>query len=317
MKYAILLLLLASNVVCAQPKWTLNIASDPSTFIGVGVGDSLANAKLDAKNQIASSIRSTHSFAISKVVNTTQLEGTSETSSISKSNSNNVLLPELMWPHIDRYNGVYYVMGKIRKNDLIALYERTLAITASEYSKQLVLNELTLQDYLKLLSGQEKIALAAERASIIYDDSSKGKEFHALFLSLNKKLNQHSNKSCIKIFYKGSSSFERKMFEPMVEQVLASSGITVDTLVSCEPVKINVNSDGSKVNGQRIDKIKLFVELGSPVIVSKTVTFGGRSSGSKKSSYSNAVDNFIQYFNENNPFMGYLLDTSKSTLVIN
>lgn len=317
MKYISFIIALVTSVAWAHPEWAKNIASDPNVYIGVGIGDTLVNAKLDAKNQIASSIRSIHTFAISKVVKTNGLTGVSDTYSNSESSAYKVLLPELIWPHMEEYNGLYYVMAKVKKGELVTLYERKLAITASNYSKQVTSHKLSLKDYLKLIRGREEILLAAERASIIYGESSRGKQFHAWFLSLIEKTNQYSNKSCLKVDYKGHSSFERKVFKPMVEQALASSGMAVNNSSLCELVKININSEASKANGQRTDKIKLFVELGTPTIVSKTIAFVGYSGGSKKASFSNATDNFIEHFNYNNSFMSYLLSDSKQTLFIN
>ncbi|CAH6803460.1 conserved exported hypothetical protein [Vibrio chagasii] len=316
MKYISLILFLVTHFAWAEPEWATNIVIDPDSYIAIGIGDSLSNAKLDAKNQIASSIHSTHTFTISQSVGSRGLKGFSETSSYSETNAEKVLLPELTWPHMEGKNGLYYVMGKAKKSDLVDLYERTLSITVTKYSNQLISNTLSLKDYLLLLSDKEEVMLAAERASIIYKDSLKGKKLYSQFVSLIDKTNKYVNEACLKIIYKGHSSFERKMFEPMVEQALASSGLSVGTLGECDTLKFNIVSEGSKANGQRTDKIKLFIELGEPAVTSKAVSFFGYSSGSKKKSFSNAVDNFNQHFNSDNYFMLYLLDSSKSTLYI-
>jgi hypothetical protein len=316
MKYVSLILTLVTSVAWAQPEWVNNIEIDPDSYIGIGIGDSLFNAKLDAKNQIASSIRSTHTFAISKVVKTNALTTISDSYSKVESSAYKVLLPEVLWLHIEENNGLYYVMGKAQKIDLVTLYERQLAVTASNYSKQVTSDNLSLKDYLKLISGRDDILLAAERASIIYGESSKGKQFYAQFISLIEKTNKYNNKTCFNVDYKGHSSFERKVFKPMVEKALASSGMTVSNSSSCELVRININSEVSKANGLRTDKIKLFVELGVPRVASKTIAFVGNSSGSKKASFLNASDNFSHHFNYSNPFMSYLLDDSKQIYFI-
>ena len=315
MKYSLFIVVFASLNAWAQPDWVEQVKPDSSAYVGIGIGDTLANAKLDAKNQIASSISSTHSFEISQTVETIGDEGTQRSSSHTHSNADHILLPEISWPQIASEDGIYYVMGKVSKTELVNLYERTLAISSSEFSGQTGPGALSFKDYLRLFEARDELALSAKRAAIISDSSAAGKHYHAQFVELLTKLNGYQSSSCLKVNYKGHS-YEGKIFKPMVESALSTAGVNVKNDAACETLDINASSESSRSGTQRVDAITLYFELGSPVVRSKTVALEGKSSGSKKAALINATDVFNRHFDRSNSLMNFLLDPATSDVVI-
>lgn len=311
MKYFTYLYMLISINAWGQPTFVNEIKTNSAMYTAVGIGDTLTNAKLDATNQISSSIRSTHSYYLNQSIDTVGDKGEHYSSSSIQSAAKDVLLPELRWIKMEEDSGLYYVLGEVHKKDLVALYERTLSIMSNDYAKQINATQLGFQEYLQLLAKHEDIQLAAERASIIYEQSAMGKTYHEQFVGLLKKISEFNNTSCMQVNYIGHSGYDEKIFTPMVETALSKSRITVSEGSACELVAINVNSDSERTTDGRKDTITLHIELGSPAIKSKTVTFYGASSGSKKAAYINAVEQFNQHFDQSNSLMGYLLDDSQ------
>lgn len=311
MKYLSALCALFSLNAWSQPNWVNNVKPNSKVYAGVGIGETLANAKLDATSQISSSIRSSHSYYINQAVETVGDKGEQTSYSSMQSEAKNMLLPELKWVKMEGDSGLYYVLGEVRKTELVTLYERTLAMTSNDYAKQINTYQLSFQEYLQLLAQHEDIQLAAERASIIHDQSPKGEAYYQQFVGLLKKISVFGHSNCMQVSYKGHSAYDGKTFTPMVEAALSQSRINVSDNPVCEPVTINTNSESERTTDGRKDKITLYIELGSPAVKSKTVAFYGTSSGSKKAAYSNAIEQFNRHFNKSNSLMSYLLDDSQ------
>lgn len=316
MKYLGALCAVVSFGACSQPDWVNEITLNPNYYTAVGIGETLANAKLDSASQISASIRSTHSFYLKQTIETVGEKGSQTSSSSMQSETKNMLLPEIQWVKMEGDNGLYYVLGQVKKNDLVSLYERTLAMMSSNYIKQINAKQISFQEYLQLLAKHEDIQIAAERASIIHGDSPMGETYYQQFVELLKKISQFGDASCMQVTYKGHSTFDGKTFTPMIEAALSQSRITVSDNASCTPITINANAESERSSGGRKDKITLHIALGSPAVKSKTITFYGKSSGSKKVAYANAVEQFNRHFDRSNSLMGYLLDDSELKLQI-
>lgn len=316
MKYIIFLFAFAITNVWAQPQWAQNPISNPDFYTGIGIGDSLSAAKLDAKNQIVSSIRSTHSYFLSQTIETTGNRGEQKTASKVSSSSNEVLLPEVAWVNSTSKNGLFYTLGRVDKKEFVQLYEQHLDISLSNYQSHLNKQNFSFSEYITLVSYRPTLEQLAERASFISGYSEKGKKHLAQIITLLKNISNHGDSICMRVVYKGSSSFEKRIFLPMVENAFSSSGLVLRNTSDCEPVNININSHSTRNGEDRIDKITLFIDVGSPSVISKNVTFFGQSSGSKKNSYADSVMNFYRHFNQKNNFGLFILDESKSSLVI-
>lgn len=316
MKYFSFLFFFAIANVWAQPEWAKNPAIDPNVYTGIGIGDSLTAAKLDAKNQITSSIRSTNSFFLNQTIETLGNKAEQKTTYQASSSSKNMMLPEIDWVNTTIENGLFYTLGQVDKKEFIRLYEQHLYISLSRYQSQLNKRNFEFNEYLSLLSKKEKLETLAEQASLISSASEKGKQHLRQIIILLKNINEHSSSICMRVSYKGSSSFENKIFTPMIENAFSNMGITLKNKIECEPIVIRVNSDVTKNEAHRTDEITLFLDIGLPISISKIVTFYGQSSGSKKNSYADSVMNFDDFFHHKMEFSSFIFEESKSSLVI-
>jgi len=173
-----------STSLFASPQWFNNIPHEEGVMIGVGVGESIADAKQAAMADIGNTLYSNVSSNIANKVKMHNEEVDTEFLSTKLVSSENVLLPKVAWESLETDDNAYYAMAKVSVAEIVALYEKNLALQLEPFNHLLENETLTLNEYLQLRASDKELKLAAQRAAAIASLSNNAQVSFAKVMSL-------------------------------------------------------------------------------------------------------------------------------------
>jgi len=307
-----MVLALAFPPVFAAPDWAENPPSQDGYIIGVGLGENITKAKQAAVSDLAHALYSNVSSVVLSKVSITNMASSQETSSSSMIASEGVLLPNIRWEETATEGGISYAMGKVSKEEVIALYEDNLSVTLKPFGHILDKNQIDLNDYLFLLANKKKLNLSAIRASSIASESNKAQDYHHDIEVILTKQNEFVGSACFNV-QKSHDRMADKIYLPAIESSIQSSQFVLKNDNKCTLVRFRSKTERT---GKTVANVVMQIDIGQPAIVSKVVKFKGQSAGSYKSAMMDAADNFSNHFIENTGLLNALLNEAANTIEI-
>jgi hypothetical protein len=298
--------------VFAAPNWAENPPRQDGYIIGVGLGEDITKAKQDAISSIARALNSNVTSSVSSRAITSGTEGSHATLSTNVISSEDVLLPNISWVEMITEEGVSYAIGKVSKDEVIALYEDNLSIALKPFGHILNKHKIDLNDYLFLLSNKNKLDLSAKRARSVASSSTKASNYHRDIETLLTKQNAFIGSTCFNI-KKSHDRMADKIYLPSIESAIQSSQFVLKDDKACTPIRFRSKTERT---GKTIANVVMQIDIGQPALVSKVIKFKGQSSGSYKSAMMDAADNFSNYFIANTGLLNSLLNESANTIEI-
>jgi hypothetical protein len=315
LKYLNLMALLIgcfSTSLFSSPQWFNDIHQEAGFIIGVGVGESIADAKQSAMTDIGNTLYSNVSSVIKNKVIVHNEEVDTEFLSTKLVSSENVLLPKVSWGNLQSDDEVYYAMAKVKVSEIIALYEKNLDLQLNQFDNLLDKNKLSLNEYLQLRASEKKLKLAAQRAAAISNLSKKAEINFYEIMSLFNKQNKFIGSVCFDV----KESRERladKIYLPAIESAVQADNFELKKRASCIPIKFWSKTEKT---GKTIANVTMQLTIGSPSITTNVIKFKGRSNGSYKAAMFDAADQFGNYFERTGGLLNALLQESDKTIVI-
>lgn len=310
---AIFLIGCYSASVVASPQWFLDIPQEKGFIIGVGVGDSIANAKQVAMTDIGNTLYSNVSSSSANKVKVHNDNVDTEFLSSKLISSENVLLPKVSWEKLEGESGSYYAMAKVSLAEVVALYEKNLDFQIAPFNHLVNKEKLTLNEYLQLVASDENLKIAAQRAAAISSLSDPAKINFGKIISLFANKNKFIGSVCFDV-KKSNDRLADKIYLPAIESAVQADKFELQSSPSCIPIKFRSKTEKT---GKTIAHVTMQLTIGSPSITSNIIKFKGQSSGSYKAAMFDATDQFGHYFQTTGGLLNSLLQTSNKTIVIN
>lgn len=298
----------------STPDWVNNPPKNEGYIIGIGIGEDVSKAKQSAIIDVANTLYANVSSNIAIVAKTSNDQGSYNTSSISKLESEDVLLPNMVWSNIIADDDVYYAMAKVNKHEIVSLYEQFLSVELIQFDNLLNKSKISLNDYLFLLANQKKLELAAKRASAISSLSEKAIIHHENIEVLFAKINNFNGSVC---FYVKESRdrMADKIYLPAIESSIQSNRFELKNSKQCIPVKFRTKVNKVK-SSSVIVKVSMQMDIGQPATINKLIKFEGKDDYSYKSAMMDSADNFVNYFSDNGGLLYNLIDENKQSIII-
>ncbi|MFT4836554.1 MAG: hypothetical protein ACJAYB_001991 [Psychromonas sp.] len=316
MSYFIKLIMLGLNLlsfsVLASPEWVNNIQPKSGHITGVGVAENIAKAKQSARVDIAKTLYANVSSVFSSRVTTSGDNGLLETSSANQIESEDVLLPNLFWDKIEAFDGVYYVLGSVKKSEIISLYKKNLSMAIKPFENIHNKATINLNDYLFLLGQKDTLNLVAKRASAIASISTVGKLYHDQIYQLLGKQNKFVGSVCFTV-EQSRDRLADKIYLPAIESAVQGDRFQLSDKGEC--ISIQFRSKTERINKKRV-LVSMQLDIGQPAAVSKLVKFRGTSSGSYKSAMFDAAENFSNHFINHDGLLNQLLNSPENAIEI-
>lgn len=300
----------------ATPSWVDNPELLPGTYVGIGLGEDIATAKREAMRQIANSVTTTVSSAISQTIETQNSLGKASSRSYAQIISDSVILPEISWKNIAQDDGIYYAQGYVNKSELISFYEQHIDTKFKNFDYLNNKKSLDLADYLKVYEHNSALETLAIQAATVSQFSSEARGEYAEIMQLFDKRNAFKESLCFTVQKGSGTGYEKKILRPAIEEAVHMSELKVMNNPECQSIYFNSTSNSVRENGKRYENITLQIDIGKPVISSKLFKFTGESSGSKKEALADAAIKFSGYFSGKRTLFGVVMDTSEPKLII-
>jgi len=134
-----------SSFLFASPQWFDNIPQQEDFIIGIGVGESIADAKQAAMADIGNTLYSNVSSTVANKVKVHNEEIDTEFLSTKLVSSENVLLPKVSWDKLENDDEAYYAMAKVSIAEIVALYEKNLDLQLGQFDNLLLRTSQVVQ----------------------------------------------------------------------------------------------------------------------------------------------------------------------------
>lgn len=311
----IYLIVLYSTSLFASPKWFDEIPQQQGFFIGVGIGDNIAEAKQAAMADIGNTLYSNVSSSIANKVSVQNENIKTEFLSNKLVSSENVLLPTVSWQKLENDDDIYYAMAKVSIAELVSLYEKNLTLKLSEFNNLLNEKKLSLAEYLQLVASDKTLQIAAQRAASITHLSEKAKVSFSQIMYLFNKKNQFIGSVCFNV-EKSHDRLADKIYLPAIESAVQADKFELNNEASCIPIRFRSKTEKLRKEGKTIADVTMQLTIGSPSMTSNIIKFKGQSNRSYKSAMFDATDQFGNYFQTSGGLLNSLLQTSEKTIVI-
>lgn len=301
-----------SSSLVARPQWFNDIPQQTGFIIGIGVGETLVEAKQSAMADIGNSLYSNVSSSIANKVKVHNDNVDTEFLSNKVISSDDVLLPKVTWEQLETVEGNHYAMAKVSIADIVALYEQNLALQMRGVENLVAKEKLSLNDYLQLVAANKELKLAAKRAVTLASFSGKEYAYFSQIMSLFSKQNQFVGSVCFDV-KKSHDRLADKMYLPAIESAVQADNFELKKSASCIPIKFRSKTEKT---GKTIAHVTMQLTIGSPSVTSNVIKFKGQSSGSYKVAMFDAADQFSHYFQQTGGLLNALLQKSNKTIVI-
>ncbi|MDN3697327.1 LPP20 family lipoprotein [Vibrio cortegadensis] len=315
MKKLLLTLSLIPQIAFAVPSWVNNPPTEPEAITGTGMGESIEAAKKDAMRQIASTLSSTVTSSVSHSISTKNSQSQISSSSYANYISKSILIPEISWIKQGSDNDIFYVLGVVKKSDIIEKYDNHLTTKMKNYRNLLIKNELDLNEFLEISQGQEfKTTLL--QAETISQYSDKLNTYYNELLTLIDKKNDFKNSHCFNIKNSPNSGYEKKILTPAIAEEMSKSGLSVRSDSQCETISFESSTVSGKKNGKRQAIITFNLHIGSPSLANRKFKLIGQSNKTKKQAMYNAINKFNLYFDNKNDLLDTLISEDDREVLI-
>lgn len=297
----------------AQPNGVAEMVDDNDYYYGVGIGQSISEARTNALVEMAQTISSRVSTRTSSAV-ITGTEGTQVQSSSHYSMATSEIdLNMVNWAKTEQSDGLIYVLAKLSVADFVKHYEHQLAILSAQFTGLLNKQDYQLAEYVQVQNNKPVLDTAIAKAKLISLQSVSAASQLQAFLSIYHKQNHFISHSCFQI-NKSNQRIADKIFLPVLESVIASNQFRVKNALECVPVNFTARFHHPKAG---LAKVSLKIELGSPAIVSQVVKVEGYSDRSPMAAKLDAAERFSRYFNNYGGLIAKLFSHSEQTIEIN
>ena len=296
----------------AQPSWVAEEVDNNGYYYGVGIGESISEARTNALVEMAQTISSRISTRTSSAV-TTGTEGTQvQSSSHYSMTTSDIDLNMVNWAKTEKSGELIYVLAKLSIADFVKHYEHQLAILSAQFTGLLNKQDYQLAEFIQVQNNKQALDTAIAKAELISLHSRSATGQLKAFLGIYRKQNQFINRSCFQV-KKSNNRIADKIFLPVLESVIAANQFRVKNSLECVPVNFSARFHHPKAG---LAKVSLKIELGSPTIVSQVIKVQGHSDGSPMAARLDAAERVSRYFDNHGGLISKLFSHREQVIEI-